>query len=407
MRLVLGDCMEAMRDLPDCSIDSGVTDPPYGLEFMGKEWDKHATPADFQEWCRQWGVEVLRVLKPGGHLLAFGGTRTYHRLVCGLEDAGFEVRDTLAWMYGSGFPKSLDVSKAIDKAAGAERRIVGTGAAVKRMIPGADQKQTGSWIKDNGREFVPTVTAPATDAALQWKGFGTALKPAYEPIVLARKPLVGTVAANVMAHGTGALNIDGCRIEGIKDVPASPRRAAQGSAYGDLGNDPGTGGGFDPTVGRWPANVLLDEEAAAILDAESGESVSKSGKPRSGTSGEGWGLTATGAEYDDRGGPSRFFYCAKTSSNERHRGLDDMSLFASDGPSKNTHPTVKPVALMQWLCRLVTPPGGTILDPFLGSGTTGIAATLGGFDFIGIEREDEYMQIARSRIDHWTVGYEK
>ena len=407
MRLVLGDCMEAMRDLPDCSIDSGVTDPPYGLEFMGKEWDKHATPADFQEWCRQWGVEVLRVLKPGGHLLAFGGTRTYHRLVCGLEDAGFEVRDTLAWMYGSGFPKSLDVSKAIDKAAGEERRIVGTGAAVKRMIPGADQKQTGSWIKDNGREFVPTVTAPATDAALQWKGFGTALKPAYEPIVLARKPLVGTVAANVMAHGTGALNIDGCRIEGIKDVPASPRRAAQGSAYGDLGNDPGTGGGFDPTVGRWPANVLLDEEAAAILDAESGESVSKSGKPRSGTSGEGWGLTATGAEYDDRGGPSRFFYCAKTSSNERHRGLDDMSLFASDGPSKNTHPTVKPVALMQWLCRLVTPPGGTILDPFLGSGTTGIAATLGGFDFIGIEREDEYMQIARSRIDHWTVGYEK
>ena len=208
-----GDCIEAMAAMGDASVDAIVTDPPYSLKFMGREWDRHA---DFQGWCEEWATESLRVLKPGGHLLAFGGTRTYHRLTTGIEDAGFEIRDSLMWLYGSGFPKSLDVSKAIDKAAGVEREVIAEGEPVKRMIPGADQDRTGSWIKDNGREFVPTETAPGTPDAERWQGWGTALKPSHEPVVVARKPLIGTVAANVLAWGCGSMNIDGGRIKNSK-----------------------------------------------------------------------------------------------------------------------------------------------------------------------------------------------
>lgn len=343
----IGDMRAILPTLAADSIDSIVTDPPYELGFMGKAWDRSGVTYDPATW-----QAAYRVLKPGAHLLAFGGTRTFHRLAVALEDAGLEIRDTLSWLYGSGFPKSLDVSKAIDKAAGATRETIREGKAVRRMIQGADQNATGSWIKDNGREYVPTETAPATAEAEQWAGWGTALKPAWEPIIVARKPLIGTVAATVLAHGTGALNIEACRIKHASDedlavsLSKNPGRA-------DLVTS-GTFGANRPqqsvnTSGRWPANVALDEDAAAML-----------------------------------GDPARFFYTAKASRAERG--------------ARNDHPTVKPIALMQWLVRLVTPPGGTVLDPFLGSGSTGIAAHREGFGFIGIELSAEYAEIARRRM---------
>lgn len=343
--IYLGDCVEVMASLPEASIDAIVTDPPYGLGFMGNDWDVHRE----QEWHERWAREALRVLKPGGHLLAFGGTRTFHRLATAIEESGFEIRDTLSWLYGSGFPKSY-----------------------------------------------------------------SHLKPAWEPIVFARKPLIGTVAANVAEHGTGALNIDAARIGTTKSVPASASNTpSEGYGLG-TGEARARGSGHDPDVGRWPANVVLDEEAAALLDEQAESSVSRIGKPRGAASGDGWGMTATGAEYADSGGPSRFFYTAKASRNERELGLrghlpcvacgglDSKTHPTDDGSAKcrrNDHPTVKPVALMGWLVSLVLPPGGgTILDPFTGSGTTGVATLIGGGEFIGIDQEQGYVDIARWRI---------
>jgi DNA modification methylase len=389
VRIIEGDCIEVMRGMDAESVDAIVTDPPYGLGFMGKAWD--ALPPGLP-----WAQECLRVLKPGGHLLAFGGTRTYHRLACAVEDAGFEIRDCLAWLYGSGFPKSLDVSKAIDKSAGAEREVVGNNPNRRtgRRLDAASSFRSDRKHALSEPEFI---TAPATPDAEQWQGWGTALKPAHEPIVMARKPLVGTVAGNVLAHGTGALNVDGCRIE--HSGRRSPN-AADGTVHrpggvveGGWADSPG----FDVSQGRWPANVLLDPEAAAMLDEQSGPRIgsasaspgNESGKPASGVPFVGGRITST---YADKGGASRFFYCAKASTRERSAGLDD----------RNGHPTVKPIELMRWLVRLVTPPAGTVLDPFTGSGTTGCAAVLEGFDFIGIEREAEYAQIARARIAHWS-----
>ena len=289
MRLLHGDCLEVLRTLPDCSVDAVVTDPPYGLSFMGKRWDYDVPSVEI--WA-----ECLRVLKPGGHLLAFAGTRTQHRMAVRIEDAGFEIRDMIAWVYGSGFPKSHN-------------------------------------LKDD------------------WQGWGTALKPALEPITVARKPLVGTVAENVLMHGTGAFNIDGCRVRdgsetgGEKPVyAANHRNAVYGSGMG--------GGAWAQTNGRWPANLIHDGSDEVVE------------------------LT---------GDAARFFYCAKASKADR--GND------------NKHPTVKPTELMRYLCRLVTPPGGIVLDPFMGSGSTGKAAALEGFDFIGIEREAEYLAIAEARIE--------
>ena len=405
--LHLGDCREVMASMGEASVDAIVCDPPYGLEFMGKGWDHGAPGVPF--W-----TEALRVLKPGGHLLAFGGTRTFHRLTCAIEDAGFEVRDCLSWLYGSGFPKSLDVSKAIDKAAGAEREVVGVDASrAARLVNQRDGSVStgGQW--EHGPRIVD-ITAPATDAAKQWDGWGTALKPAWEPIILARRPLVGTVAANVLAHGTGALNVDGCRVKCAGGSPAEARRESARRA-GRTSTKPGC---YDrplqdrtspdrymesragEAAGRWPANVLLDPEAAAMLDEQSGERASGTavgGLHRRSTKesvfGHGGAERIGDAGFGDSGGASRFFYTAKTSSSERHG--DDG---ANGQAVKNDHPTVKPVDLMAYLVKLVTPPEGTVLDPFMGSGSTGIAALRLGVEFVGIEREEGYLKIAEARI---------
>jgi DNA modification methylase len=389
VRLYVGDCIEVMQEMDADSVDAVVCDPPYGLEFMGKEWDapwkvagkveranegtdvshpfRDGAPRveygfggrasyDFAAWCETWAREALRVLKPGGHLLAFGGTRTFHRLTCGIEDAGFEVRECLAYMYGSGFPKSLDVSKAIDKAAGAEREVVGQGGSSCPGIAAGGECDCAERYGDERSMSSATVhspaTAPATDAAREWQGWGTALKPAWEPCVMARKPLAGTVAENVQQHGTGALNVDGCRI-------GSDGATKRGDTSENVATATGWTTGHEIVslnAGRWPANVALDEDAAAMLDAQ--------------------------------GGASRFFYTAKASRADRNAG----------GMADNTHPTVKPTDLMRWLVRMVTPPGGIVLDPFAGSGSTLVAARAEGVRAVGIEREDEYARIIADRL---------
>jgi DNA modification methylase len=424
--LLHGNCLDILPTLPDCSVDSVVTDPPYELGFMGKDWDNSGIAYRVDLWR-----EVLRVLKPGGYLLAFGGTRTYHRMAVAIEDAGFEIRDSIHWIYGSGFPKSLDVSKAIDKqrydrediykvtawvraardAAGISNRHIddafgfagmaghwtstksqpavptleqvptllevlgveaddvpedirrllwdlngkkgqpGENWAKREVIGNGTSGTTAIWSADGGMgDF--NITAPATDAAKQWEGWGTALKPAHEPIVVARRPLIGTVAANVLQHGTGALNIDGARVGADTVVTRHTSSAGEHRDRWD-GNKPT--GGVSHHTGRWPANVIFDPDAATELDRQ-------------------------------QDGASRFFYVAKPSKAERNAG------------GINQHPTVKPVALMRWLVRLVTPPGGTVLEPFAGSGTTLMAATIEGFDAIGIEMTDEYLPIIRGRV---------
>ena len=383
------------------SVDAVVCDPPYALEFMGRGWDKF-TPTEFQAWCEAWGRESLRVLKPGGHLLAFGGTRTFHRLTSGLEDAGFEIRDCLSWLYGSGFPKSLDVSKAIDKAAGAERQVVGVNEDYLRRKPNGMKTSgaTAYGYSQHQQETDARITAPATDAAREWEGWGTALKPAWEPIVLARKPLAGTVAANVQQHGTGGLNIDGCRIEHGSDVDLT-REQHQHSDTAGFGGGGMKAGHVQPlyaTAGRWPANVMLDPDAAQALDAQTGDLHYQDPATRASKS------TATGVtafttrvgspEYGDRGGPSRFYYTAKASRRERTAG----------GRVENTHPTVKPVELMRWLVRLVCPPGGVVLDPFAGSGTTGVACRAEGVRCVLVEREVEYLSIIAGRLTELSLG---
>lgn len=575
-----GDALDVLATLPDASADAVITDPPYGLSnttptqvadtlgrwaagersyvptgkgFMGKEWDAFVPPPALWE-------QVMRVLKPGGHVLCFAGSRTQDLMALSMRMAGLDLRDTLMWVYGSGMPKSHNVSKAIDKAAGASRAVVAEGKPVKRMIPGADQNSTGSWIKGNGRTYTPTVTAPATDEAAAWEGWGTSLKPGYEPIIMARKPLQGTVASNVLAHGTGAINIDATRIPHrdpadlaesarknqhgkfgtesgrnkvygdysmieAKDYDGSSGRwpanvvfdhaaaaeldaqsgtttstGGSGAASGKLGyhgggsGDPGaTAGGFgdtggasrffyrteapalgeDPAPGRWPANVAFDHEAAAELDAQSGTSVSRKGKPRaSATPGQGWGMTATGAEYDDAGGASRFFYCTTsptrqapaaegrwpanvafdehaaadldaqsgTTTSQRSTrkaagtsvgngttlnrfqmnednvgGYDDAGgasrfFYCAKASTKERpvvdgvqHSTVKPVDLMRWLVRMVCPPGAVVVEPFAGSGTTVEAAILEDVDVIAVEREAEYLPLIHHRITRSTT----
>lgn len=467
VRLLHGDCLDELRTLPDASVHAVVTDPPYGLEFMGKDWDSFGrgnaassatagmtsmgytdggnrlpqptflgglnprcttcgksqrggspcrceapTFTDergprlraFQLWTEQWAAECLRVLKPGGHLLAFGGSRTWHRLAGGIEDAGFEVRDSIAWLYGSGFPKSLDVAKAIASGSGRPEDI-------RRMQMGEGYTPSGRGrvnYDNGGASKMNGATHPTElpEEALQWQGWGTALKPSFEPIVVARKPLAGTVAANLLAHGTGALNIDASRVGDGSDsqgtrpsTEASASRSYAASGAVNLAATPGPRGGGEN--GRWPSNVLLDVDQAAALDAASGVLTSgkmlagQARKPKvGGVLGDFDHEPARSDTYGDSGGASRFFpvfrWQAKAPTSER----PDVGGVQ--------HPTVKPLALMQWLVRLVTPPGGTVLEPFAGSGTTLEACIREGFNVIGIEREADYLPLIMSRIrkDH-------
>ncbi|MDG9784681.1 DNA methyltransferase [Metapseudomonas otitidis] len=474
--LHLGDCLEVMRTLPDNSVDSVVTDPPYGLSFMGKHWDYDVPSVEI--WA-----ECLRVLKPGGHLLAFAGTRTQHRMAVRIEDAGFEIRDMIAWVYGSGFPKSMDVSKAIDKAGGIspaaqaswlrgkreaaglsreqvaeavgctlssirdweEGRARTAGAPVEFMLPSEDYrarlidlfdytaaaerevvaKAGGSRLavapgQENDRAArVLDITASATEAARQWEGWGTALKPALEPITVARKPLAGTVAANVLAHGTGALNIDGCR---IPSEPMPPNTGAGGLPRRKADEIRGPGVVAQPhDGGRWPANLIHDgsPEVVALFPSQADAAAPVRGTEASAASAgtiTGVRDRVAGAFHADTGSAARFFYCPKASRRDRNEGTDALPqirggmvsntsgqhMTRRDGYSPpavgNHHPTVKPTALMAYLCRLVTPPGGVVLDPFMGSGSTGKAAMREGFQFIGCEMSPEYMAIAQARI---------
>jgi site-specific DNA-methyltransferase (adenine-specific) len=374
MKIIQGDCLEELKSLPDCSVDSIVTDPPYGLSFMGKKWDYDVPAVEVWEEC-------LRVLKPGGHLLAFAGTRTQHRMAVRIEDAGFEIRDMIAWVYGSGFPKSLDVSKAIDKAAGADVSADGYRPNGKNATHG---KGWGGGKKTD-------ITSPATEAAKQWSGWGTALKPALEPITMARKPLSeGTVAANVLQHGTGALNVDGCRVGAA--AGDEPLRWEHGRSMGFHGAEDRGPCQALTSPGRWPANLIHDgsEEVVGLFPAAKGMATQRSGENVHVYTGNALNHSKTvfpevREGYNDSGSAARFFYCAKASKADRGDG--------------NAHPTVKPTELMRYLCRLVTPPGGVVLDPFMGSGSTGKAAILEGFGFIGIERESEYVEIAKARIE--------
>jgi DNA modification methylase len=456
-RVFHGDCRDVLRGLPDNSVDSVVTDPPYELGFMGKKWDSSGIAYDVTVWA-----ECLRVLKPGGHILAFGGSRTWHRLAVAVEDAGFELRDSIAWIYGSGFPKSLDVSKAIDKGQGANKErqlqfvrwmretglkaseindIIGKSdvgshylrfdqpaiatadlfdklrpylpevpEAIERLVAErtgiewtaykqrevigqkmsgiADKNEKGRHTIGASKAVEVDITAPATPEAQKWQGWGTALKPAFEPVVVGRKPLVGTVAENVLAWGVGGLNIDGSRI-------GSENRNISGmKSLGVMHDD-----NWEPkdietkaVQGRWPANVILDEVSAGLLDEQTGDET------------------------------SRFFYQAKASKRDRNEGLEELpklnrykkggvggtggkrnvAVAENATPVSNFHPTVKPTQLMRYLIKLVTPPGGVVLDPFTGSGSTGKAALLDGFDFVGIELTDDYLPIIEGRL-RWAV----
>ena len=430
MKLILGDSVDKLKELDDNSIDSIVTDPPYGLSFMGKKWDYDVPSQEIFEEC-------LRVLKPGGHLLSFAGSRTYHRMAVRVEDAGFEIRDQIMWIYGSGFPKSMNIGKAMDKVQGNEREVVGKKGG---KIDFSKTKKGDTSFYETAWDNKDYVELEITKGNSPYEGWGTALKPAHEPIVMARKPLSEkTVVNNVLEWGTGGINIDASRV-GTDDTrsKASMTALGQNSGWNKHSNKEVIAGSES---GRFPANIIFDEEAGKILDEQSG--ISKSTGGRSGNK-EGVGQNGIYGQYSgevrdenpglgDTGGASRFFYCPKTSKKDRNEGLDDFEdkYYAAGnqakaelkrgnvefnankgkgkderhnhnqvGVSKNNHPTVKPTDLMLYLIRLVTPTGGTTLDPFMGSGSTGKAAVRGGFDFIGIEREKEYMEIAEARIQY-------
>ena len=430
MKLINNDCIAAMKEMADNSVDSIVTDPPYELGFMGKSWDASGIAFNIEVW-----QEALRVLKPGGHLIAFSGSRTYHRMAVAIEDAGFEIRDQIMWVYGSGFPKSLNIAKAIDKIEGVEPTVIG-----ERMAQGSARKIKGTnaaanKIPNSGSlEYDETViyeTKATSDAAKQWQGWGTALKPAHEPMVLARKPVIGTVAANVLTHGVGGLNIDGSRVSmGDEYDPKKIQRQGKNDGVVDFG----AGGLIGKEIqtykegGRWPANFIhdgSDEVVSLFPDTKATGSGKVSGFRKGGASENSVGLAGiknAADGFSDSGSAARFFYCAKASKRDRNEGLDgfiskftaaaefrpnhmEKALEGESGnpygrfrPVANHHPTVKPTDLMRYLCRLITPPEGIVLDPFMGSGSTGKAAMLEGFDFIGIDQSAEYVAIAQARI---------
>lgn len=502
--LIRGDCRDVLAKFAENRFDSAVEDPPYELGFMGRTWDRSGVAFEVETWKAH-----LRVLKPGAYLVAFGGSRTFHRVACAIEDAGFELRDTLCWLYGSGFPKSLDVSAAIDKARQDDVRpvcrflraamdakgvssayLAGLFAFHPRMVDHWAARDTDSqpavptweqWeklrskigfgsemdaevLRLNGRkgtlgeawlsrpivgqhqksspgnllrmgmlgdEQDPAgpVTVPVSDAARQWEGWGTALKPGWEPIILARKPLEGTVAENVRRWGTGGFNVDGCRV-GSDVVGWGGGRGADDAGTWNGKTCGLQSGNPRPVAGRWPPNVILDEHAAQLLDEQAGER--KSGAMHAGTY-EGRDSNTYRPDAGrplaedippSSGGASRFFYCPKASKAERELGCEHLPMRAGGevlgredgsagmsssragagrgGGRRNFHPTVKPIELMRWLVRLVTPPDGLVLDGFAGSGSTGVAALAEGFGFFGVEQSVEYVEIARARLEHAT-----
>jgi site-specific DNA-methyltransferase (adenine-specific) len=419
-QILHGNNLDVLPTLADNSIDSIVTDPPYELGFMGKKWDSSGIAYSVELW-----QQCLRVLKPGGHLLSFGGTRTYHRVAVAIEDAGFEIRDSIAWLYGSGFPKSLDVGKAIDKAAGAEREVLG------RNPNSREQATKENTLYESGTVGKTAFdTAPSTPEAQQWQGWGTALKPAFEPVIVARKPIEGTVANNVLKWGTGGLNIDGSRITTDEKLGGGSYSNKEGLRPGAIYNQRNfiKPEDYVQPTGRWPANIILDPYTAELLDEQSGQSKSRAGLLSNPKFKVFFGTESTDRSeaimqgHNDSGGASRFFYVAKASKRDRNEGLDELlETTAADmvdrepdsagmnspragagrtSGAKNFHPTVKPTSLMEYLIKLVTPPSGTVLDPFTGSGSTGKAAILQGFDFIGIEMTEEYLPIIEGRLKH-------
>ena len=414
IRVEHGDSLDVLPALlaEGVLVDAVVCDPPYHLSsivkrfggenaapamvgatgayarasagFVGKQWDGGDIAFRPETWAA-----VMAVMKPGAHLIAFSGSRTYHRMACAIEDAGFEIRDQMQWVFGSGFPKSHDVSKGIDRAAGADRAVVGRSQWDGRNPNGRHHKGEGKIYGVDARTDAETasITAPATDAARQWQGWGTALKPAHEPIVLARKPFRGTVAGNMLAHGVGGINVDGCRVAGEKGVPASVSNA------GGMGWSTGDWDRKSAQNGRWPANVLhdgSDEVVAAFPSVKTGgPGITKANNNSPVYSGPASSADRETVGYADSGSAARFFYSSKADADDR---------------CGSKHPTVKPTDLMAYLCRLVTPPGGLVLDPFAGSGSTGMACLREGFDAILIEREAEYVADIRRRIAHVSGG---
>lgn len=405
-KIICGDCLIELKNLSDNSIDACITDPPYELGFMGKEWDKTGIAYRKDLW-----QEVLRVLKPGGHLLSFGGSRTYHRMACAIEDAGFEIRDQIMWVYGSGFPKSLNIGKATDKLRGNKRKIVGNKTCVdfKKVKDGDKSFYENAW---SDPEYIEI---NVTKGNSEWEGWGTGLKPAHEPIVLARKPLSEkSVVENLSKWGVGGLSIDNCRV-----AVESKTTTEQGRHPANFVHD-----GSQEVVDLFPGNK------GALAPVRSGQK---------GFGGVIYGKYATAGDDgktfygDGLGSASRFFYCAKASKSERNAGLTgfkekvgkivhnrkckicrhqevsgrpckcenpDWEVIDTVRTAQNFHPTVKPLALMRYLCRLITPDSGTVLDPFTGSGSTGIAAKKEGFNFIGVELNQEYVNIAKKRIEN-------
>lgn len=458
-RIYTGDCIEVMKTWPENFVDTIITDPPYGIRFMGKAWDgediertvqqkrrKTTTRPDcqslhdgrafaagtydlsitgntaFQLWCTEWAAAALRIVKPGGMMLVFGGTRTFHRMAAGIEDAGWQIRDCLMWLYGSGFPKSLDISKAIDKAKGAERKVMRVATRNGNAERRGDGEQ-GATFGDAHGGFT-TVSDPVSALAKQWNGWGTALKPAWEPIIVAMKPLDGTFAENAEKWGVAGINVDGGRIGTNKETPASPSKHIDIRCHGKYGAEDGKASGFNPNIGRWPANLILDEEAAKMLDGQSIGQMHSAGHARDAIrkaqpTGM-WAHAGDGHRIGDSGGASRFFYVAKADRAERNEGCDGMEAkpstkqfnegmegkIRSNGTvvkppilQQNHHPTVKPLSLMKYLCNLTrTPAGGIVLDPFSGSGTTLWAAEYHNRPWIGIEMNPEYVAIAEARL---------
>jgi DNA modification methylase len=412
-KVINGNSAEILKTYPDNSFDCVVTDPPYGINFLGKAWDSNTGDKEVYEQC-------LRVLKPGGHLLAFSAARTYHHLAMTVELCGFEIRDQIMWIYGSGFPKSQDVGRQIDKSQN-KGKFIGTGAT---QISGGPKEFPDGALPRSEK----MIHEPETDEAKQWSGWGTQLKPAHEPIVMARKPMKQPIKDNVQEYGTGAINIDATRV-GDDIMPIGAHEQTKNlfdpnkkSAYSEKTN-----------IGRFPANVILDREAGKILDEQAPKvgNLFSGKRTKSSTTGSGHSLVKEkhkgedNGVFDGLGGASRFFYCPKVNRKERHIGCDMENaprpgsnghgggVYENDTWSDslqnvnitsnehNTHPTVKPIELMKYLIKLVTPPNGHILDPFNGSGSTGCAAVELGFDYTGIELDPNYVEIANKRISHW------